>query len=149
MAWLAPQIEPAWEGLRHASLAAHVLVEMVLDAWIVAREPSRLDDYYACFTPAQNRTAAMLSASDAPMETEVLAVLDRFSGVQFLRDYATPEGTVGRFVRLVTHTPFVSGIRPDVDRLVDVTKTAVERFDAGSGELLEQVRTASDEALGR
>ena len=149
VAWLAPQIEPAWEGLRHASLAAHVLVEMVLDAWIVKREPSRLDDYYACFSPPRNRTAAMLSASDAPMETEVMAVLARFSGVQFLRDYATPEGTVDRFVRLLTHTPFVSGTRPDFDRLVDVTSTATSRFDAGSGELLEQVRTASDEALGR
>ncbi len=149
VAWLAPRIEPVWQGLRHASLAAHVLVEMVLDAWIVEREPARLDDYYACFSPLQNRTAAMLSASDAPMETEVMAVLDRFSGTQFLRDYATPEGTVDRFARLLVHTPFGSGTRPDFDRLVGVTKTAAKRFDAGSGELLDEVRAASDAALGR
>lgn len=147
IAWLAPQLEPAWDGLRHASLAAHVLVEMVLDGWIVARQPERLDAYYACFSPDRIEKAARLSAEDRDMEAGVSAVIHRFATVQFLRDYDTPEGTTDRFVRLLTHTPFASGTQPDERQIVQLVERAARRFEDGSSELLDEVRKASDEAL--
>jgi len=147
IAWLTPQLAPAWDGLRHASLAAHVLVEMVLDGWIVARQPERLDTYYACFTPDRIDTAARLSADDGEMEAGVSAVIHRFATVQFLRDYDTPEGTTDRFVRLLTHTPFASGTRPNEGQIIRLVEQASRRFENGSSELLDEVRTASDDAL--
>lgn len=147
IAWLGPRLTPCWSGLRHASLAAHVLVEMVLDGWIVSREPRRLDTYYACYTSERVAMAARLCADDAAMEAEVEGVLRRFASVQFLRDYAEPEGMVDRFVRLLTHTPFASGTEPDATALVSVVREASDRFRLGSSELLEAARAASDEAL--
>jgi hypothetical protein len=148
VAWLAPQLAPAWDGLRHASLAAHVLVEMILDAWIVARQPQQLDSYYDCFTSHHIRIAAQHSASDPAMEGGVTALLNRFASIQFLRDYDTTEGTVDRFVRLLTHTPFASGTQPDFPRLVHLTGAATHQFESGSLDMLEAVRAASDAALG-
>ena len=149
VAWLAPQLEPLWKGLRHGHLAAHVLVEMILDAWLIERQPMRVDDYYACFSPSRIRLAARWSASDKLMENEVISVIERFSNSQFLRDYATPEGLLDRFVRLMMHTPFASGTHPDFDGLVRVTRDAISALEAGSEALLEHARKASDEALER
>lgn len=147
--WLTPRLGPVWKGLRHPSFAAHVLVEMVLDTWIVHRQPRRLDGYYACFTADRIERASSLSADDPTMQREVASVIERFARVQFLRDYDTPEGTTDRFVRLLTHTPFATGTHPDVPALTHVVVEASAHFACGSAELLEDVRRASDAALER
>ncbi len=148
VAWLGPKLMSRWPGLRHANLAAHILVEMVLDGWIIHRERGRLDAYYACFTPDLISTAARWSANDTQMEASVHSIVSRFASVQFLRDYETAKGTTDRFVRLLTYSPFATGTRPDLDALVDLTTKASAHFSRGSMDLIEDVRAASDKALG-
>ena len=147
MDWLSPKLAGAWPGLQHASFAAHVLVEMVLDSWIVAQRPHRLDDYYASFSDNGIVLASKLCAENPDMETDVSAILRRFATAQFLRDYDTAEGTTDRFVRLLAHTPFPTKSPRDIRDVVQVVREAAATFETGSLELLQDVRVASDAAL--
>lgn len=139
-AWLAPRLARAWPGLKHPALAAHVLVEMLLDSWLIDRDPDRLDRYYACFSSDNIRSAARWSADDDDMADGVVALLVRFSSPGFLRDYRRAQGVASRFARTIAFTSFGRGTQAPEDRLTVLVRESAAALADGSDALLEDVR---------
>lgn len=106
MARVEAEIAPLWPGLRHGEMAAHILVEMMLDRWLMLRDGDRLAGYYACFTPEAIETAARLGATTDEARRALAGVLTFFAQTRFLDDYRRPEGLAWRFARAWTHTSF-------------------------------------------
>jgi hypothetical protein len=77
---------------------AHVLLEMLLDAAIVEREPSFGAVYYEALAAAPvGRVAAVLG-----LEGDFESFLRRFVGSRFLLDYATDEGVARRLEQVLS-----------------------------------------------
>ena len=90
--WLSRQLRTRWPDLRHASTYAHVLVEMLLDRWLMERDVRPLDIYYQAFQPQNLAFAAEHAVLDPGVSPALLAVLERFATLQFLRGYTTAKG---------------------------------------------------------
>jgi hypothetical protein len=144
VAWIAPQLALAWPGLRHASIGAHVLVEMQLDRWILRAEPDRAEDYYACFTGATMTRAARLTTCDEDSFASLRALLERFMSSGFLRDYVLADRLAERFVGTLLCTPFASRTAPCLPALCGLVEETSEPLGAGSAQLLEDVRAGAD-----
>jgi hypothetical protein len=71
------------------SFLGHILVELLLDAELIAGEPQRLDDYYAAFETldAAQVESAVTALATQPIDDFPLW-LERFCRVRFLYDYA-------------------------------------------------------------
>ncbi len=74
-----------------ASFLAHILLEMLLDAALIDKEPDLCDRYYAAMETVDAATLgavarALTPGLDAP-DAQFQALLDRFIGARFLADY--------------------------------------------------------------
>ncbi len=142
VALLTPHVVRAWPDLRHATMAAHVLVEMLLDRWLIQRYPSHLDHYYAAFSTDVLDLACAWTASDQASSLALRQVLRTFVDSAFLRDYAQPTGLAFRFLRTVGRTPF--GTAPPPARTIAALVEAMDaELDAGSAGLLDDVRASA------
>jgi hypothetical protein len=75
------------DGLR-PSFLGHILVELLLDAELIAADPSRLDEYYAAVERIDPVELQDLVNQLAPRTTDKLAAaLPRFLAARFLADY--------------------------------------------------------------
>lgn len=71
------------------SFLGHILVELLLDAALIAEEPERLDDYYQAVDAIDPYVVAEAVNRIATRPTGMLAFfIERFSAERFLYDYA-------------------------------------------------------------
>lgn len=139
--WLARQLREHWPGLQHASTYAHVLVEMLLDRWLMERDSRPLDTYYQAFSPQNLAFAAEHAVVDPEVAPHLLAVLERFAGMQFLRGYTQAEGLAQRFLGLTRRLPWPWEWLPSLqDELIENIDAWHKRLAPRSAELLESVR---------
>lgn len=76
------------DGLR-PSFLGHILVEILLDAWLVEQEPERLEAYYRAMEALDAEHIAGLVGLMAPRRPVRLAwFIPRFAAERFLWDYA-------------------------------------------------------------
>jgi hypothetical protein len=79
---------PADDGFRPHFLG-HILVEILLDAELIANDPARLDAYYATMNGLDGDAVAVALNAIAPRPAENLAkFIGLFSRERFLFDYA-------------------------------------------------------------
>jgi hypothetical protein len=79
---------PADEGFR-PSFFGHILVELLLDAALIARDPSQLDNYYTAMASVDPETVQRTVNAVARNSTDRLAwFIERFRQMRFLCDYA-------------------------------------------------------------
>jgi len=108
---------------------AHVLLEMLLDAAIVEREPGFGSVYYEALAAAPvGRVAAVLG-----LEGDFESFLRRFVGSRFLLDYATDEGVARRLEQVLSRGRQrlgASGARALMEELPRLRALVRERFDA-------------------
>jgi hypothetical protein len=139
--WLARQLRAHWPDLHHASTYAHVLVEMLLDRWLIETDPAPLETYYQAFSPENLGFAAQHAVSESEVSPALLAVLERFAGLQFLRGYTNAEGLAMRFLGLTRRLPWPWEWLPSLqEELIDNIDPWHKRMRPRSGELLEAVR---------
>ena len=89
---LAKLFKPLGEddGFR-AGFLGHIGTELLLDAVLIDRDPSRLDAYYAAFAQIDPAVVETLVATMTPRPPERLAkFVTLFRDVQFLRCYTQP-----------------------------------------------------------
>lgn len=80
---------------RRLFFLAHVAVEFALDAFLLRRDPSLADDFYARFAACDLAPAASAIAQMTNQSTGVpaiLAAIGRFTGARYLYDYTTDDG---------------------------------------------------------
>jgi hypothetical protein len=141
MDWLARQLRTHWPDLQHASTYAHVLVEMLLDRWLIEQDPRPLEIYYQAFSPENLSFAAEHAVVDPVAAPALLAVLERFAGLQFLRGYTHAEGLALRFLGVTRRLPWPWEWLPSLqDELVANIDAWHRRLGPRSGELIESVR---------
>ena len=111
-------------GMRPGFLG-HILLEMLLDAAVIADEPQTADRYYAALAAVDvrkvARTVSLLIAGDA---VQLEHIITRFVELEFLYDYSYDElllyrlNQVMRRVRLPELAPDFVDIFPDARRLI-------------------------------
>ena len=121
------------DGMR-PGFVGHVMLEMLLDATIVADEPQLVDRYYAALAavdPRQvARTVSLIIAGDA---VQLEHIVTRFVELEFLYDYAHDElllyrlNQVMRRVRLPELAPNFVDILPHARLLVAEARAALLR----------------------
>jgi hypothetical protein len=145
MDWLAAQFKATWPELRRTSFYAHVLVEMLLDRWLIQRDPRPLADYYAAFHETNLGFAAEHAVTDRSSGPSLRAVLDRFVSSRFLEAYATPAGLAQRFQWLASRLPMKGGWQNQwTGELAEHLEAWHNELAPGSGALLQSVRVAVD-----
>ena len=141
--WLAGQLRSRWPGLQQVAFYAHALVEMLLDRWLMERDPRPLEQYYQAFTPEIFAFVAEHAVNQPGQSPALLAVLEGFAASQFLRSYVTAEGLAKRFLGLTRSLPWPSEWQDcQVDELAEAVAKWHEGLGPGSGELIETVRVA-------
>lgn len=116
---------PQDEGFRPHFLG-HILVEILLDSWLIAREPERLSAYYKAFDAID--TTEVVRAVER-IATRPVPDLPRFVGLfsqeRFLWDYAEDGkllfrlNQVMRRVGLPCLSPAFASLLPDMRAMVD------------------------------
>ncbi|MEX2187025.1 MAG: hypothetical protein WD875_09540 [Pirellulales bacterium] len=80
------------DGGFRASFLGHILVELLLDDVLIARDPAILDKYYAAIGSIDPHFVQRTVNRIAPQQTDRLAwFIERFSAERFLSDYADDE----------------------------------------------------------
>lgn len=80
-----------------ASFLAHILTEMMLDAWLMADEPDFADQYYAALATIDAASLGKFVAHWVPISPpDVTRTWERFVSTQFLRSYTTDDGVAER-----------------------------------------------------
>lgn len=119
---------PGDEGFR-PSFLGHILVELLLDAELIAEDPARLDDYYAALDALDPAAVQATVNRLAPRPVERLAeLLPLFSRERFLWDYLADDklcyrlGQVMRRVGLLPLPPSLVDLLPEARRRVAVRR---------------------------
>lgn len=131
-----------WPEVSHGEMAAHILVEMMLDRWLMLRDPARLDGYYACFTSASIALAARHGATTDPARDVLAGVLGFFAETRFLADYVSPAGLATRFSRAWARTSFAREAEPPAAALTTWVEEAFDRLAPRSEILIDAARAA-------
>lgn len=142
MDWLEGEMRSVWPGLGSAALGAHVMVEMLLDRWLLRGDPGLVERYYASFSPTLIAFVSTQVSDDRESQEAMTKVLHTFTSTRFLADYPDRERLVMRFVRRLERIPFVPANDPPVGRLVSLLESWSHALEEGSAELLEAVRRA-------
>jgi len=113
------------EPRQRAWFFGHILVEMLLDAWLMEEDPTRLDEYYAVLSAAD---LAQVRKESAPWLSQPAQRLEWFMDVflesRFLEGYRTDEGLlhrlngVARRVGLPSLSPRTLTLLPEARSLV-------------------------------
>jgi len=147
MASAARRLRSHLDTLRHPGLAAHVLVEMLLDRWLIDRDPQLVDAYYDHFSDAGRRRACDLSSEEPGVRDDLAGVLDRFTVSRFLADYATFEGIALRLVRTLRRVGVLGEDEIDLAALAADVGALRDELESGSEALLEDVAARVEASL--
>jgi hypothetical protein len=140
----ARDLAAAIPALRWAHLAAHVVVEMLLDRWLIEQDPALLDRHYAALDAPSIELACGLTFAQGEQRTVMRQILDRYVSSAFLREYATDRGIVGRWMRSLSRSPFSENGVLDEELLERWVGSWRQRFTDGSGSLLAEVKLGVD-----
>lgn len=140
---VTPRVAALWPQFRHATMAAHILVEMMLDRFLLQRDGQMAERYYANFAEPVVARASELAGDSEPKQKDMLAVLQRFVSWGFLRDYLRAEGLAYRFTRMLTRTRMAAGTEPDPQGMTELVEQLSLELCAGSEGLLEDVRRST------
>ncbi len=134
--------EPRW-----ATVCAHVLVEMLLDRWLIERDTGFLDRYYAHFDDTNRERAAALASHRADMQQELAQLLAYFVELRFLADYTRAEGLAYRLVRTLRRVS--DSIVPEarMEALAALVSELHVELAPDSDRLLAEVAQAVDQRL--
>ena len=118
-----------------ASTLGHVMIELLLDAALMHKEPRLLDRYYAALDALDDDLIGMFvrRATGRPMEN-ARSFLDRFKRARFLAAYATDAGLLS-CLRGVWSRAGLGGIDEGV---VDVIRRSRPRVTSLAGRFLER-----------
>ena len=115
-----------------ARFLAHVLIEMLLDAELMARDENLVDEYYAAL--AQTDTTVIRAAVDAiaPRPTKRLdRALHLFVSTQFLRSYVDDHEVAARLtyvVKRIRHAPLPDALPESIATARRWVGDAVDRL---------------------
>lgn len=115
-----------WPTVGHGEMAAHILVEMMLDRWLMLDRRARLTSYYDCFTPEWIGIASQHGATTDPAREALAGVLRFFADARFLEDYVRPEGLARRFCGAWARTPFAGD---DITPEAAIAEWVEQRFE--------------------
>lgn len=125
---------------------SHLLVEMLLDAELVAASPDLGPGFYAAISAADRPGAAR--ALEVPDAARFVTFTERFLAARFLLDYATDEGVALRLEQVLLRARQHLGDAGRA-RLVALLPDARVRLRALVPSLTEGPRRAVREALAR
>lgn len=137
---LAADLRDTIPSIRHTQIAGHVAVEMLIDRWLIDRDTTLLDRYYAAFGSQTLERASALGASDDPTRDALLRLLERFASTAFLRGYAETSGMAVRMLRSLSRTPFADNAEVSEEVVAAWLERWRERLAAGSQAILDEVR---------
>lgn len=132
-----------WPTVGHAEMAAHILIEMVLDRRLMAQDPAKLAGYYASFTAEQRAFAARHGAMEEVAREALAGVLAAFAEARFLEDYVTPAGLASRFCRAWARTPFAGDDEPPHEELAAWVEQSAAALAPRSEVLVDAARAAA------
>jgi hypothetical protein len=112
------------DGVR-PSFLGHILVELLLDATLITKDPSRVDDYYAALGMVNaERVASAVGKMIGDDAAALAPIIKRFVAMRFLYDYLQDEplafrlNQVMRRVGLPALPPRFACMLPEARRLV-------------------------------
>lgn len=143
----AARIEPFLALPKWSALVAHVLVEMLLDRWLIERDAGLVDRYYGHFEADTRVRAAELASAEDAMRSELAAMLERFQDLRFLADYTDFERLVWRLSRALRRADHAIIAEERLEGLAREASRLHTELTAGSGELLDDVRATVDAKL--
>ena len=113
----------------------HILVELLLDAWLIERDPERLDAYYAAFARVEPRLVADAITRMTGQSVELMAVfIPRFLHERFLYDYLDDAKLLYRLNQVMRRV----GLPVLPDDFVSLLPTARAQIAASAGDLLDR-----------
>jgi hypothetical protein len=122
----------AGEGSLRPSFLGHLLVEVLLDASLIAEDTARLDAYYRAMESIDTERVQQAVNRMAPQPTPRLAwMIHRFCQERILWDYLNDDRLLVRLNQVMNrvrlgHLPErIRDILPDIRRRVDERKTAL------------------------
>jgi hypothetical protein len=142
LARLARRMRAEHEGVR-ASFYAHILLELLLDAALMERDPELADRFYAQLEEIPpdelaSRAAPMLHHAEHVLE-HFPALFRRFRDVRFIEGYATDEGVLRSLRGLTTRLKQRGrGMAPLPDAFTDTIAWARGEVAAVADALLEE-----------
>ncbi|HZZ26718.1 MAG TPA: hypothetical protein VFE46_01825 [Pirellulales bacterium] len=123
---------PTEEGVR-PSVLGHILLELLLDAALIERNPALLDKYYAAMETVDPTLIERTVNALARNTTDRLAwFIDRFRQVRFLYDYADDAKLLFRLNQVL----FRVQLPPLQEAFVGVIAAARQQINAQAAELL-------------
>jgi len=123
------------QGFR-PSFLGHILVELLLDATLIAADPPRLDDYYRALESLdRNAVAAAINAMATRQSSLIEVFIDRFCAERFLYDYLEDAKLVWR----LNHVMRRVGLPQLPESFVEILPTARDAVQARQVELLTGV----------
>jgi hypothetical protein len=121
-----------------SSFLGHLLVEVLLDAWLVAEDPARLDAYYEVLASVEPLLVQQAANGMASRPTSQLApMISRFRGEQILRDYLED----GRLLVRLSQVMGRVGMAPLPGRFRELLPKARRLVEDRQRELLEGIPT--------
>lgn len=144
---VAERAEPLLAESRWSTVFAHVLVEMLLDRWLIEGDPGLLDRYYGHFGQHARERAATLASDRDEMRRELATLLDRFVELRFLADYTRSAGLAFRLVRTLGRVAVNLVADDRMDPLAALVADLHVELAPGSEELLGDVARAVEEKL--
>lgn len=147
MATAAPRLRHRLGARRHLGLAAHILVEMLLDRWLIERRTGLIDRYYGRFSTAWRRRASDLAHAEPEGRDALVRVLDRFAAARFLADYTSGEGLALRLVRTLVRIRVLEDDAVDLAGLGTDVVALHDELRTGSDALLADVAARLDASL--
>jgi hypothetical protein len=135
---------PKDEGFR-PSFLGHILVELLLDAVLIAADPARLERYYAAMESVDAAAVQDAVSEIAGRPADQLAwFIERFCQVRFLCDYADDGKLLYRLNQVLSRVK----LAPLPDNFRSVLGPAREMVTAQAEELFDKVRLCDWRMVG-
>lgn len=139
------RVLPGDDGFR-PSFLGHILVEILLDAALIAEDPTRLDAYYAALAAVDPQFVGAAVGRIAGRTAESLAPLIRgFCAERFLYDYAEDGKLLARLNRIMHRVQ----LPPLPDGMAAVLATARALVRPRRAELLAGLSSANQQGATR
>lgn len=107
------------------SFLGHILVELLLDAELIARDPRHLDRYYVAIDRVDAaQVASWIEQMSGGSVGELAAFIPRFASVRFLADYARDDSLCYR-VNQVLHRVGLAEVPPTFGEILPVMRQQV------------------------
>jgi hypothetical protein len=109
------------------SFLGHILVELLLDAELIARDPRRLERYYAAVHRTDaTQVAAWIEQMSCNSVGDLAAFIPRFVSVRFLADYANDDSLCYRVNQVLNRVGLTELPKTFCELLPDLRKQVAQ-----------------------